>query len=240
MPRSPRVVIVGGVAGGASAAARARRLSEEASIVLFERGPYVSFANCGLPYHIGGMIEERSRLLIQTPESLYARFDIDVRVNTEAVSIEHEAQVVVARNLKTGREIREPYDALVLSPGAKAILPAIPGAQDEGIFTLRNMGDMDAILAAVAIVDTPTFSPPNGNPPWAAPSPPPWPGPQRWPPSKGMVGSARSAWSVTPGPTRTAKQWDSPIRIAPRASGGPRRGGPGRRQHGGQRRRDDL
>ena len=96
------------------------------------------------------MIEERSRLLIQTPESLFARFDIDVRINTEVVSIDHEAQVVVARNLKTGREIREPYDALVLSPGAGAILPAIPGAQDEGIFTLRNMGDMDAILAAVS------------------------------------------------------------------------------------------
>jgi NADPH-dependent 2,4-dienoyl-CoA reductase/sulfur reductase-like enzyme/rhodanese-related sulfurtransferase len=150
MSRPTRLVIVGGVAGGASAAARARRLSEEASIVLFERGPHVSFANCGLPYHIGGVIEERSRLLVQTPESLGARFDLDVRVNTEVVVIEPEAQVVVARNLKTGKETREPYDALVLSPGAEPIRPGIPGADGERVFTLRNLGDMDAILAAVA------------------------------------------------------------------------------------------
>jgi len=150
MSRFPRIVIVGGVAGGASAAARARRLSEDASIVLFERGPYVSFANCGLPYHIGGVIEERGRLLVQTPESLNARFDIDVRVNTEVVSIDTQAQVVVARNLQTGKETREPYDALVLSPGAEAVRPGIPGAQKEKIFTLRNMGDMDAILATVS------------------------------------------------------------------------------------------
>lgn len=150
MSRAPRILVVGGVAGGASAAARARRLSEAASIVLFERGPYVSFANCGLPYHIGGVIEERGRLLVQTPESLNARFDIDVRVNTEVVSIDTQAQVVVARNLKTGKETREPYDALVLSPGAAAIRPGIPGVQDERIFTLRNMGDMDAILATVS------------------------------------------------------------------------------------------
>jgi len=150
MFRTPRIVIIGGVAGGASVAARTRRLSEKASIVLFERGPYVSFANCGLPYHIGGVIEERARLLVQTPESLNARFDIDVRINTEVMSIDPQAQVVVARNVKTGKEIQEPYDALVLSPGAAAIRPGIPGAQDERIFTLRNMGDMDAILAAVS------------------------------------------------------------------------------------------
>ena len=94
MSPSPRILIVGGVAGGASAAARARRLSEEAEIVLFERGPYVSFANCGLPYHIGGTIEERGRLLVQTPESLGARFELDVRVHTEVVSIDTRAQVV--------------------------------------------------------------------------------------------------------------------------------------------------
>jgi NADPH-dependent 2,4-dienoyl-CoA reductase/sulfur reductase-like enzyme/rhodanese-related sulfurtransferase len=150
MSGSPRILVVGGVAGGASAAARARRLSEEASIVLFERGPYVSFANCGLPYHIGGVIPQRGRLLVQTPESLSARFDIDVRVNTEVVSIDTQGKVVVARNLKTGKESREPYDALVLSPGAEAIRPGIPGIQHERIFTLRNMGDMDAILAAVS------------------------------------------------------------------------------------------
>jgi len=150
MPSSPRILIVGGVAGGASAAARARRLSEQAEIVLFERGPDVSFANCGLPYHIGGVIGERARLLVQTPESLSARFDLDVRVHTEVVAIEPAARVVVARNLKTGRETREAYDALVLSPGAEPIRPGIPGAEGEGILTLRNLGDMDAILAAVA------------------------------------------------------------------------------------------
>jgi len=149
MSRSPRIVIVGGVAGGASAAARARRLSEEASIVLFERGPYVSFANCGLPYHIGGVITDRSRLLLQTPASLKARFEIDVRVDTEVIAIDAGTQHVVARNLKTGEETREPYDALVLSPGAEAIRPPVPGIQHERIFTLRNMGDMDAILGTV-------------------------------------------------------------------------------------------
>jgi len=149
MSSHPRILIVGGVAGGASAAARARRLSEDACIVLFERGPYVSFANCGLPYHIGGVIEDRSRLLVQTPESLYARFDIDVRVNTEIVAIDPAAKQVLARNLKTGQETRESYDALVLSPGAEPIRPGIPGADGEQIFTLRNMGDMDAILAGL-------------------------------------------------------------------------------------------
>ena len=149
MSSSPRILIVGGVAGGASAAARARRISEQAEIVLFERGPYVSFANCGLPYRIGGVIEDRARLLVQTPQSLHDRFAIDVRVNTEVVSIDPQAKVVVARNLKTGNSTTEPYDALVLSPGAEAIRPGIPGADSDRVFTLRNMGDMDAILATL-------------------------------------------------------------------------------------------
>jgi len=150
MSSSPRILIVGGVAGGASAAARARRLSEAASIVVFERGPYVSFANCGLPYHIGGVITDRGRLLLQTPASLKARFEIDVRVNTEVMAIDAAAKEVVVRNLMTGVESRERYDALVLSPGADAIQPPIPGVKNERIFTLRNMGDMDAILAKVS------------------------------------------------------------------------------------------
>jgi NADPH-dependent 2,4-dienoyl-CoA reductase/sulfur reductase-like enzyme/rhodanese-related sulfurtransferase len=149
MPVPPRILIVGGVAGGASAAARARRLSEDAEIVLFERGPDVSFANCGLPYHLGGVIAERNKLLVQTPESLYARFDLDVRINTEVVAVDPEAQVVVARNLKTGRESRERYDALVLSPGAEPVRPPIPGVDHPRVFTLRNLGDMDAILRAI-------------------------------------------------------------------------------------------
>ncbi len=146
----PRILIVGGVAGGASAAARARRLSESASIVVFERGPYVSFANCGLPYHIGGVIADRSRLLLQTPASLKARFEIDMRVNTEVISIDAASQTVVARNLKTGEETREGYDALILSPGAEAIRPPVSGVDHPAIFTLRNMGDMDAILGVAS------------------------------------------------------------------------------------------
>jgi NADPH-dependent 2,4-dienoyl-CoA reductase/sulfur reductase-like enzyme/rhodanese-related sulfurtransferase len=146
MSHSPRIVIIGGVAGGASAAARARRLSEGASIVVFERGPYVSFANCGLPYHIGGVITDRSKLLLQTPQSLKSRFGIDVRVHTEVIAIDAESRQVVARNLQTGEETRESYDALILSPGAEAVQPPIPGVEHERIRTLRNMGDMDAIL----------------------------------------------------------------------------------------------
>ena len=149
MSRSLRIVIVGGVAGGASAAARARRLSEDASIVVFERGPSVSFANCGLPYHIGGVITDRSRLLLQTPASLKARFEIDVRVNTEVIAINPSSKEVVARNLETGLEIREPYDALVLSPGADAIRPPIPGVHHERIFTLRNMGDKGRLITVI-------------------------------------------------------------------------------------------
>lgn len=149
MSVAKRILIIGGVAGGASAATRAKRLSEDAEILLFERGPYVSFANCGLPYHIGGVIPERNSLLLQTPESLNARFDIDVRVNTEIIAIDRAAKQVVAKNLRTGKESRERYDALVLSPGADPIRPALPGIDHPKVFTLRNMQDMDAIIADI-------------------------------------------------------------------------------------------
>jgi len=149
MSSSLRIVIVGGVAGGASAAARARRLSEQAEIVLFERGPNVSFANCGLPYHIGGVIEDRARLLVQTPESLKARFALDVRVNTEVLAIDPRARTVRVKSLLSGETYDQPYDALVLSPGAAPILPPIPGVSDPRVFTLRNLEDMDGILAAI-------------------------------------------------------------------------------------------
>lgn len=150
MSGSPRILIVGGVAGGASAAARARRLSESATIIVFERGPYVSFANCGLPYHIGGVISDRSRLLLQTPASLEARFDLDVRVNTEVMAIDPGSQTLTVRSLKTGKVTSERYDALILSPGAEAIRPPVPGVDHPSLFTLRNMGDMDAVLAAAS------------------------------------------------------------------------------------------
>ncbi|HNV85794.1 MAG TPA: DsrE/DsrF/DrsH-like family protein [Candidatus Omnitrophota bacterium] len=145
-----RLLIVGGVAGGASAAARARRLSESAEIVLLERGEHISFANCGLPYHIGGAIPDRTRLLVQTPESMKKRFRIDVRTQSEAVKINREKRRLTVRNLVTGKETEEPYDALILSPGAEPIKPPVPGIDSAKIFTLRNLADMDAIQKALA------------------------------------------------------------------------------------------
>jgi len=144
-----RMVVIGGVAGGASAAARARRLSEDAEIVLIERGEYVSFANCGLPYHIGGTIADRNRLLVQTPQMLYGNLRIDVRVKTEAIGIDRERKEVRARNLADGSEYAIAYDKLVLSPGAEPIRPPIPGVDDPRVLTLRSMADMDAIKAVL-------------------------------------------------------------------------------------------
>jgi NADPH-dependent 2,4-dienoyl-CoA reductase/sulfur reductase-like enzyme/rhodanese-related sulfurtransferase len=144
-----KLVIIGGVAGGASAAARARRLSETAEIVILERGPYVSFANCGLPYHIGGEIAERNALLLHTPDSLRARFNIDVRTQHEATAIDRTAKTVAVRDLQTGREYTEHYDALILSPGAAPIRPPLPGIDDPRVLTLRNIPDMDRMMAAL-------------------------------------------------------------------------------------------
>lgn len=140
-------VIVGGVAGGAGAAARLRRLDENAEITIFERGDYVSYANCGLPYYAGGTIAERSRLFIMTPEKFRESLNVDVRVSTEVVSIDRAAKTVRARNLKTGEETEHRYDALVLSPGAAPIKPPIPGIDDQSILTLRSVADVDAIKA---------------------------------------------------------------------------------------------
>lgn len=144
-----RIVIVGGVAGGASAAARARRLSEDAEILLFERGPHVSFANCGLPYHIGGEIPEREKLILQTPQSLLARLNLDVRVDTEIVAVDRAKKEVTAREVHGGRVYTERYDALVLATGAAPLKPPIPGIERPGHFVLRNVPDLDAILAWV-------------------------------------------------------------------------------------------
>ena len=147
-PHSPRIVIVGGVAGGASAAARLRRLDEHASITLIERGADVSFANCGLPYHIGGEIEDRGKLSVQTPASLRAQLAIDVQARTEAISIDRETKTLRIHKLDTDVEEDLGYDKLILSPGATPLKPPLEGIDLPGIYTLRNLQDMDRIKAA--------------------------------------------------------------------------------------------
>ncbi|MGM9713846.1 MAG: FAD-dependent oxidoreductase [Prevotella sp.] len=141
-----RYVIVGGVAGGATAAARIRRLTEDAEIILFERGEHISYANCGLPYYIGGVITERERLFVQTPEAFGRRFNIDVRVNSEVTAIDTQAKTVSVRTAD-GKEYAERYDRLLLSPGASPVVPPLTGIGSEGIFTLRNVADTDRIKA---------------------------------------------------------------------------------------------
>jgi NADPH-dependent 2,4-dienoyl-CoA reductase/sulfur reductase-like enzyme/peroxiredoxin family protein/rhodanese-related sulfurtransferase/TusA-related sulfurtransferase len=144
-----KVLIVGGVAGGASAAARLRRVDEAAEIILFEKGEYISFANCGLPYYIGETIEERSALLVQTPEDMKKRFNIDVRVQNEVLSINREKKSVEVINLASGQKYEEAYDVLVLSPGSTPLKPPIPGINNPNIFTLWNIPDTDAIKGFV-------------------------------------------------------------------------------------------
>lgn len=145
--RKKRLVIVGGVAGGASAAARARRLCEDCDIILLERGTHVSFANCGLPYYVGGEIIEHDHLLLQTPESLKARFNLDVRVNAEVISIDRAARMILVRERDTGREYAESYDALILSTGASPLKPPIPGIEHARHFVLRDIPDVDTITS---------------------------------------------------------------------------------------------
>ncbi|HWR39305.1 MAG TPA: DsrE/DsrF/DrsH-like family protein [Patescibacteria group bacterium] len=141
-----KIIIVGGVAGGASAAARLRRLDEQAEIILLERDEHISFANCGLPYYIGGAIQNRELLLIQTPAAMQERFGIDVRVHSEAIAVHPERKSVMVRSRDRGT-YEESYDALILSPGARPIRPQLPGIDSERIFTLRNIPDTDRIKA---------------------------------------------------------------------------------------------
>ena len=136
-----KTIIIGGVAGGASAAARLRRLDEKAEILLLERGPYISFANCGLPYYIGGDITQKENLTLQTPESFRSRFRVDVRIRSEATDIHPENKIVRIRNLETGETYDEKYDTLILSPGAEPIRPPVEGIESSRVFTLRTLPD---------------------------------------------------------------------------------------------------
>lgn len=144
-----KVVIIGGVAGGATAAARIRRLDEQAEIVVLERSGFVSYANCGLPYYIGGVIQDQEELTLQTPESFWDRFHIDVRVGHEVTAIDPAAKTVTGKNLATGETFAESYDKLLLSPGAKPLKPPLPGLDSPRLFTLRTVEDTLAIRAFV-------------------------------------------------------------------------------------------
>ena len=136
-----KVIIVGGVAGGASCAARLRRLDEQAEIVMVERGPYVSFANCGLPYHVGGVIEHESDLLVASPELFRGHFGVDCRTRCEAIGISPQEKTVQLRDVASGEMSTESYDKLVLSPGAASIRPPLPGIDLPGIFPVRTVPD---------------------------------------------------------------------------------------------------
>ena len=144
-----RIVIVGGVAGGASAATRARRMNERAQIILFEKDEHVSFANCGLPYHIGEEIPVRESLLVATPEFLSQRFRLDVRVREEVIAIDREQKTVSVRRHTTGEVYEQPYDKLILAPGATPFVPPLNGVDADNVFTLRNIADMDRIKTLV-------------------------------------------------------------------------------------------
>ena len=145
-----KILIVGGVAGGATVAARLRRLDETANIIMFERGEYISFANCGLPYYIGQVITERDALLVQTVEGMSKRFNLDIRNFSEVTAIDPDKKEVTVKNVQIGQEYKESYDELILSPGANPVKPPIPGLADaDNVFTLRNIPDTDAIKAFV-------------------------------------------------------------------------------------------
>ncbi|QVK21012.1 FAD-dependent oxidoreductase [Mycoplasmatota bacterium] len=146
-----KILIIGGVAGGASAAARMRRLNEQAEIILFERGEHISFANCGLPYYIGGVIEKRKKLFVTSKKKMENRFNIDVRNLSEVIGIDRDKKEVSVKNLETNEIYTESYDKLILSPGAQPILPRFEGIEDAPVFTLRNIPDTDKIYDYIAV-----------------------------------------------------------------------------------------
>lgn len=148
-----KILVIGGVAGGASAAARLRRLSEEDEIIMFEKGPHVSFSNCSLPYHLSGLIDEADKLVLMSPEKFLVQYNIQARVNNEVVSINKEEKKVTVKNLLTGETYEERYDKLVLSPGARPIVPNIPGSEEVNIFTIRNVVDIDKLNKYIKSID---------------------------------------------------------------------------------------
>ena len=144
-----KVCIIGGVAAGASCAARLRRLDENAEIIIFERGAYISFANCGLPYHISGVIENRDQLLLHTPDSFRERFNVEARVNHEVIKINRDNKTLTVRDLRASREYSETYDKLLISTGARPFVPDIPGIDSEKVFFLKEINDMDSIISHI-------------------------------------------------------------------------------------------
>jgi NADPH-dependent 2,4-dienoyl-CoA reductase/sulfur reductase-like enzyme len=151
-----RVLIVGGVAGGASCAARLRRLDESVEIVMFDRGPYVSFANCGLPYYVGNVISDERRLLVASPDMFHDRFNIQVHTDTEVTGVDPSARAITVRDGRTGNSCTERYDALVLSPGAAPIRPAVPGVDLPGVFAVRSIPDSRRIRSWIVDRDAKT------------------------------------------------------------------------------------
>ena len=149
-----KILIIGGVAGGASAAARLRRHSEEDQIIMFEKGPHVSFSNCCLPYHLGGVVETADKLVLMSPEKFAAQYKIEARVNNEVVNIDREKKEVTVKNVVTGEEYTENYDKLILSMGAKPIVPRIPGIENVNTFTVRNVVDIDKLNKFVKNMDS--------------------------------------------------------------------------------------
>jgi NADPH-dependent 2,4-dienoyl-CoA reductase/sulfur reductase-like enzyme/rhodanese-related sulfurtransferase len=149
-----KILIIGGVAGGASAAARLRRNSEDDHIIMFERGPHVSFSNCSLPYHLSGIVEEAADLVLMNPELFLRQYNIDARVNSEVIAINRESKTVTVREVSTDREYTEGYDKLILSPGASPIVPRFPGIEKVNIFTVRNVVDIDKLNQYVKKINT--------------------------------------------------------------------------------------
>ncbi|QXM06379.1 FAD-dependent oxidoreductase [Crassaminicella indica] len=155
---SRKFLIVGGVAGGASTAARLRRLSEEDKIIMFEKGPHVSFSNCCLPYHLSGTVADSDDLVLMQPEKFLKQYRIEARVNNEVIAIDREKKEVTVKNVLTGEEYRESYDKLILSPGARPIVPPIPGIENANIFTVRNVVDIEKLNKFVKNMETKNVS----------------------------------------------------------------------------------